>query len=351
MNRWLLLSCIVAARTLAATATLQLSPTDLAQLAAKSAAAKKRPIETVVDKPKPSPTGDAHDYVSFARYWWPDPKSPNGLPYVRHDGHHNEAQVALGDHDRMFAFSSTVIALAAGWSVNHDEAAARRAGEWLRAWFITPATRMNPNLEYSQVRLGHAANHGAASGLLDGRGFIEVVEGLQLLRGSPALSAADEATIHAWFSQYLDWLLNSKNGRAEHAARNNHGSWYLAQAIAVACDTGRDDVARQLAEEDKTLLAHQLKPDGSQPEELQRVDGLGYSAFNLEAQFTVARLANGLGVDLWHYATPSGAGLRTALAFLTPYNTAPEKWPHAQHAKLAPGFLDALLVEAGKVWP
>ncbi len=350
MHRWLLSCCLVAGHTLAATAILPPSAADLSAPAAKADAAKERPIRTVVDKPKPSPTGDAHDYVSFARYWWPDRKSPTGLPYVRHDGRHNEAQVAEGDHERLFNFCATVTELAAAWRSQHDESAALRAGEWLRAWFIAPATRMNPNLEYSQVRLGHDGNHGAASGVLDGRGFIDVVEALTLLQGSPALSAPDQTAVQAWFSRYLDWLLNSKNGRVEHAAKNNHGSWFLAQAIAIAEYTGRDDVARRLAAEDKVLLTHQLRSDGSQPEELRRVDGLGYSAFNLEAQFKIARLASGVGVDLWHYTTPNGASLRAAVAFLTPYNAAPEKWPHAQHAKLAPGFLDSLLAAASQVW-
>lgn len=29
---------------------------------------------------------DAHNYVSLARYFWPDPSTPNGLPYMRVDG-------------------------------------------------------------------------------------------------------------------------------------------------------------------------------------------------------------------------------------------------------------------------
>jgi hypothetical protein len=32
---------------------------------------------------------DAHNYVSLARYFWPDPSSPNGLPYIRVDGQVN----------------------------------------------------------------------------------------------------------------------------------------------------------------------------------------------------------------------------------------------------------------------
>ena len=329
----------------------QLLPQDVAALAAKAPAAWRAPIVTVVEKPQASPSGDAHDYVSFARYYWPDPAKPDGLPYLSHDGRHNEAQVARGDHERLWSFSENVGALAAAWQVRHDEAAAWRAGEWLRAWFIAPATRMNPNLEFAQVRLGHEHNHGSSSGVLDARCLSDVIDALRQLHGSPAFAPGEEAVIQAWFRNYLGWLTTAKNALTEHAAKNNHGSWFLAQEIPIARYCGQDDLARQLCEEDRARLASQLKPDGSQPEEMRRVDGLGYSAFNLEAQFQVARQAAGLGIDLWNYVPPGGAGLREALAYLRPYNSRPETWPATQNAKLAPGFLDSLLAQAKAAWP
>jgi len=289
--------------------------------------------------------------VSFARYYWPDPAKPDGLPYIGRDGHHNEPQVAKGDHKRLWDFAENVEALAAAWQINHDEAAARRAGDWLRAWFIAPATRMNPQMEYAQVRLGHNNNHGNLSGVLDARCFGDLIDALQLLQGSPAFAAGDEAAIQAWFKTYLEWLKTAKNAREEHAAKNNHGSWFLAQIIPIARFCGRDDLARELCEEDKARIANQIKPDGSQPEEIRRADGLGYSVFNLRAQFQVARLAAGLGIDLWHYSAPNGASLCRGLEYLVPYNSKPETWPATQNEKLKPGFLDPLLAQAKVAWP
>lgn len=325
----------------------QLGQPELVTLTEKSAKALQEPIATVVDKPQASPTGDAHDYVSFARYYWPDPAKPDGLPYISHDGRHNLAQVARGDHERLWGFADNVEALAAGWRINHDQADAARAGEWLRAWFVTPATRMNPSLEFAQVRLGHDNNHGSYSGVLDARCLAQVIDALRMLDDSPALSAADQKAIHEWFTKYLDWLMTAKNARSEHATKNNHGSWFLAQAIPIALYCGREDLARQLCEEDKARIASQIRPDGSQPLEIARVDGLGYSEFNLEAQFHIARLAAGLGIDLWHYTAPDGASLAKALEYLAPYNQHPGTWPATQNAKLSPGFLDPLLKNNG----
>ncbi len=352
MNLSRLLLAFTALTTLAsADEPYRLDHAGLAALAARAPAARGSALVTVVDKPQASPSGDAHDYVSFARYYWPDPTKPDGLPYVSHDGHHNEAQVARGDEGRLWALAENVEALAAAWQVGHDAASARRAGEWLRAWFITPATRMNPNLEYAQVRLGHNQNRGSQSGVLDARCFSGVIDALLLLRGSPAFAPGDEAAIQTWFKSYLDWLTTAKNAQVEHAAKNNHGSWFLAQIIPIARYCGRDDLARELCLEDQARIAGQIRPDGSQPEETRRVDGLGYSAFNLDAQFQVARLAAGLGVDLWNYASPAGASLRRALEYLRPYNARPESWTATQNAKLAPGFLDPLLIQAKAVWP
>jgi hypothetical protein len=324
----------------------QLNDAEVTALATSAPAALQAPIRTVLDKPFKSPSGDQHDYVSFARYYWPDPSKPDGLPYISRDGHHNHEQVAKGDRLRIGDFCDHVIRLAAAWHVHRDEAAARRAVEWLRAWFIDPATRMNPNLDYAQVRLGHNHNRGNPAGVLDARDLALVIDGLRLLDDSPALTSADKTAIHAWFVPYLDWLLTAPNARAERTARNNHGSWYFAQVIPVARFAGRDDLARELVDEAKQLLATQIRPDGSQPEEIRRVDGLGYSRFNLEALAVVARHARGLGIDLWNYTAPNGASMRRALDFLAPYNQAPEKWPTSQNEKLPMGFLDRLLAEA-----
>ena len=202
---------------------------------------------------------------------------------------------------------------------------------------------MHPNLERGQVALGHDGNRGRAEGILDARGFIGLVDSLRMLHGSPGLSASDEAAIQAWLGQYLQWMMTSRIGGAEHAAANNHGSWFLAQAMAIARYVGRDDVARGLAREDFARIASQIEPDGRQPLELARADGLGYSVFNLTAQFLVARLSPGLGVDLFHYEAPGGASLARAVQYLRPYNKDPSKWPGGQVRKIEPGFLDEIL--------
>ena len=45
---------------------------------------------SVMMKEKTPASGDKHDYMSQARYYWPDPTKPNGLPYINRDGVSNQ---------------------------------------------------------------------------------------------------------------------------------------------------------------------------------------------------------------------------------------------------------------------
>jgi hypothetical protein len=182
---------------LSAAAPYGLTTAEITQLAAGATTALATPIATVVDKPAPAPTGDDHDYISYSRYYWPNPDTPDGLPFVRRDGEHNRAQVGRGDHGRLWSFSNTVQSLAAAWATDQNSAAAQRAGAWLCAWFITPATRMNPHVEYAQIRLGHNGNHGTEYGVIDARCLARVIDALRLLEESPSLTPEEKIKINA----------------------------------------------------------------------------------------------------------------------------------------------------------
>ncbi len=44
---------------------------------------------SVMDKEQIPPSGDKHDYMSMGKYWWPNPDTKDGLPYIRKDGEVN----------------------------------------------------------------------------------------------------------------------------------------------------------------------------------------------------------------------------------------------------------------------
>ena len=88
-------------------------------------------------------------------------------------------------------------------------------------------------------------------------------------------------------------------------------------------------MAKKVLEEVKTRrIATQLKPDGSQPHELARTLSFNYSVMNLQAFFDLASLGQHVGVDLWHYTTPNGKGIRPAINYFLPFINGEQKWPH-----------------------
>jgi hypothetical protein len=100
--------------------------------------------KTITSFPSAKSPGGPHDFFSEADYFWPNPANPNG-PYINRDGQSNPNN--FSDHRKaMIALSIQMPALTAAWMLTRDQRYADHASAHLRAWFVTPATRMNTNL-------------------------------------------------------------------------------------------------------------------------------------------------------------------------------------------------------------
>jgi hypothetical protein len=274
------------------------------------------------------PSGDKHDYFSLSPYWWPDPSKPNGLPYIRRDGETNPESKADLDQPRIATMGANTSTLALAWYFTGDEKYAAKAASQLRAWFLDPATKMNPHLRFAQLVKGNDAERG--SGIVDTRWFIEAVNSAGLLQGSRSWTARDDAALKAWFGEYLNWLLTSPNGKHEQAAKNNHGSWFAAQTATYALYAADTSRAREIANGAKARIGWQITKEGTQPIELERTRSMHYSAFNVEALSRLAEVGDKVGVDLWHYQAPEGGSLQKAIRNLARYTGSGEKWPGNQ---------------------
>ncbi|HET9550740.1 MAG TPA: alginate lyase family protein, partial [Candidatus Binatia bacterium] len=67
---------------------------------------------SVTEKSIPPPSGDTHDYMSIAPYWWPNLNTANGLPYVRRDGEVNPERDQISDRKRLDNMIQTAKTLA-----------------------------------------------------------------------------------------------------------------------------------------------------------------------------------------------------------------------------------------------
>lgn len=277
-----------------------------------------------------APSGDPHDYVSLSPYWWPDPDTKDGLPYVRRDGRVNPERYDY-DTPKLGDMGSAVRTLGFAYHITGDERYAERALEHIRAWFVNPETRMNPNVRYAQFVPG--VSIGRHVGVIDTNRLRWVPDAMLMLAESPAWTERDTSETKRWFSEYVDWLLTSDLGKAERAAKNNHGTWYASQVAYYALYAGREDVTREMVESIPARIASQIEPDGKQPHELDRTNALDYSDFNLRAMLDLSRSAERVGIDLAGYETEDGRSIRAALDFIAPYLTGEKPWAYQQIKK------------------
>src|SRR5213080_1340496 len=304
---------------------------------------------SVVNKSVTPPSGDKHDYMSQAPYFWPNPKKPNSLPYIRRDGERNPEINKITDHKSIDDIENAAETLALAYYFTGDDKYASKAVELLRAFFLDTPTRMNPNLQYAQFIPG--VNTGRGIGLIETRGLTHVVDAIGLLAESKSLTDADQRGLQDWFGKFLQWMQESKNGREEAAAKNNHGTYYDVQVVSFALFLGKRDLAvRVLQEARQKRIATQIEPDGRQPLELARTKAWGYSNGNLDGLMLLATLGERVGVDLWNFQTNDGRSIRKALDFLTPIALGERKWQYPELGGVKPESLFPLMRRAANVY-
>ncbi|MEH0425483.1 alginate lyase family protein [Streptomyces stelliscabiei] len=290
---------------------------------------------TVVDKPRPAPGGDLHDYLSQAPYWWPSQPptadNPWGCPYVQRDGERNPEVDSGTDRQDVEKTFDSAYDLSLAWYYTGRKRYAEKAGQVLRTWFLDPATRMNPNLDHAQFI--PCKFDGRAIGIIDfSQSYTSVLDALALLdTGAPGWSRKDRTRMARWNSDFLGWLRNSDFGLQEAAAANNHGTFYDLLLAGLAYTTGDRALARAtVLEAGSRRVAPQIGADGGQPQELARTRSWHYSAFSLVAYTRLAAIGRQVGVDLWAYRGPRGQSLSKAVDYLLPAATAAAVWPHPE---------------------
>ena len=279
---------------------------------------------TVTAFPAKRSVGGPHDFYSQADYFWPNPKDPGG-PYINRDGQSNPDN--FDDHRRaMVRLSIQMPALTAAWVLTGNRSYATRACDHLRAWFVTPETRMNPNLQFAQAVQG--VSTGRSYGIIDSLHLVEVARAASfLIFGS--LTQEDCDGVKQWFQSYLDWLDTSDPGKTERDAKNNHAMCWSLQAAEYARLAGdeaaRKEIYRRYRE---VMLPGQMAVDGSFPRELARTKPYSYSIFNFDIMAGLCQSLKGLTPDPPEFRLADGRGLSKAAEFLYPYlkNKSAWKW-------------------------
>lgn len=286
-----------------------------------------RPV-SVMEKKNNPPSGDKHDYMSLAPYFWPNPETKDGLPYIRKDGQINPEVNEYKDKEYLPQLCSTLETLGLAYYFTNDKRYASHASKLINVWFLDPSTKMNPNLNFGQAVKGQ--NDGRGAGLIDTRHLIKVVDAVSFIANSSAWSSSQDLQLKSWFAQFLNWMETSKNGVDELDATNNHGIWYDAQRLSFALYTGNKKAVSAIIESAQKRIAAQMNADGFFPAELARTTSLHYSLFVVEAFIKVAQLSKNTNVNFWNYTAPNGNSLEKACDVLMPYLLKQKEWTGEQ---------------------
>lgn len=306
----------------------------------------KKPT-SVMDKVKLPPSGDKHDFLSLAPFWWPDHTKKDLLPYVYRDGKLNPEVSLFPDRNNLRDLIYKTKILSVAYHFTNNITYAVKATELLQVWFLNNDTRMNPNLQYSEVISGK--NNGTASGIITTSSFSEILESIQLIQNSSAWSVQDQKEIESWFEKYLEWLLNSDFGKREQKRLNNHGTWYDFQVSSIALFLNKTEIVIDILERNiEKGIETKINQDGSQPYEIERSKSLDYHIYNLQAFFNLAKVGDNLGIDLWYHESSEGSGLKRAIDYLLPYALEKKQWPYQQEGPIRSYRLADLLCQASK---
>ena len=290
-----------------------------------------RKAYSVTGKEGLAPSGDKHDYVSLSRYWWPNPDTPDRLPYVYKDGRSNP-ELNHYDRNTLGNMCAAVNTLSLAFFYSEEEKYAQKAVEILRAWFLDKDTRMNPHLEYAQFIPGKNDSKGRPEGLIDSYSFVDMLNSIQLLNGSPGYTLQDQEGLKQWFADFATWFRTSRQGKTENAAKNNHSTAYDAQLISYHLFAGNEKAAREILRDfPRKRIFAQIEPDGKQPNELWRTLAYHYSQYNLSHMIDVSAIAKRLGIDLLNKESADGRSICKAMDYLTSFlDKDVSQWPYQQ---------------------
>jgi hypothetical protein len=308
-----------------APAVLDVGQVDHDRILKAADAALNQPPVTITTFHAKLSEGGGHDFYSNGDYWWPNPNTTNGLPYVQRDGQTNPENFAA-HRQAIRQLSGAVAALGAAYKMTGDDRYAKKSAELLKVFFLDGATRMNPSLQYAQAIPG--VSPGRGTGIIDTLHLIEIPKAIEAMAKSPAFTPEITAGLKKWFADYVTWMTTSKNGQDEAQAGNNHAvAFWLQVAVFAEFTGGEKDLTECRRRFTEVFLPVQMADDGSFPAELRRTKPYGYSIFQLDNMVTLCQVLSTPDHDLWNFATPDGRTIHQAVKFLYPYLADKSMWP------------------------
>ncbi len=284
------------------------------------------PVDPLTAHPAPHSQGARNEFVSEL----------DEVPANAGAATNTGIQPFTAHRDAVLQVTLAVPALTAAWLLTRTNdptratAYAEHAADHIRAWFITPGTRMEPSLNFAAVAPGTT---GHPDGIVETSSFAELAVAVPFLLHSGALSTQESAAAKSWFAAFLAWLTTSRLAALARDQKTRVGSSWLLQCAAYARLTENDTALAELRHHFKTVtLRAQIVADGTFPHELTTSNPYRNSLFNLDLLAGACDLLSTRFENLWDYQLQDGPGLRVAIARYAPYIESRGAWPYRADA-------------------
>lgn len=242
------------------------------------------------------------DYVSLATYYWPNPNTPSGFPYIVKDGQANpEGKDYDKDKLRELAFISYYQAIL--YYLTEDNKYYQRLKENITYFFLDEKTGMNPNFDHAQMIRG--VNLGRGIGLIDfTANFTYPLRVLKILYDLGKVEEEFYYSFATWLEKLAKWMCYSKIGLEEKYAKNNHGIFYDLGLAAIFDYLNQPcELAPLVSQMIEYRLAYQIEADGSMPAENQRTKSKNYSLMAIKGIYDFNTIVKNYGYDLYDVNT------------------------------------------------
>ena len=195
---------------------------------------------------------------------------------------------------------------------------------------------------------------GRCIGIIDTYQLVRLVNSLGILEETGKWKENERANVRDWIKQYLTWLITSENGIQESHQPNNHATAWAAQVITFGAYVGNRAAINLVCYQFRnTLIPDQMDNRGGFPWEEARTKSFSYSVSNMNLFAVICEAAYTQGVNLWHFRTADGRGMRSTLGYLLPCFKDPTTWTNQQIVPYKPAhklayYLAALRFENHK---
>lgn len=275
----------------------KITPKDIDQLQVLLNEGIALGIHSVTEKKHCAPSKNPHDYMSCSIYHWPNPNTPDGLPYIERDGVDNPEAIH-GDKESLRTLAYITFLSGLLYYFTLEDHYLQILLKYNRFWFMDETTRMNPNLRYAQCIPG--VNDGEPGGIIDyAASYGYALNILRILHQQQLLPEDFYQQMKEWHKEFLNWLLTSEQGQIEGKRVNNQGSLYDLLILNISSFLGEEEkIGKEYHEKLLKRCKEQINEKGLLPYELVRTKSKSYMTMGLKMLLESAYLLQECG---FHY--------------------------------------------------